>query len=87
MIVIMSTTLAKAMDIENKQWLLFDATAKILGRLAIKIANILRGRDKPIYTPHMDMGDFVIVINAEKVKRTGNTENDKEYMFYSGSQG
>jgi large subunit ribosomal protein L13 len=87
MIVIMSTTLAKAKDIENKRWLLLDANGKILGRLAVKIANILRGRDKPIYTPHMDTGDFVIVINAEKVKLTGNKEDDKEYMFYSGYQG
>jgi large subunit ribosomal protein L13 len=87
MIVIMSTTLAKAKDIENKRWLLLDANGKILGRLAVKIANILRGRDKPIYTPHMDTGDFVIVINAEKVNLTGNKEDDKEYMFYSGYQG
>ncbi|MDR2779422.1 MAG: 50S ribosomal protein L13 [Puniceicoccales bacterium] len=83
----MSTTLATAKDIENKRWLLLDANGKVLGRLAVKIANILRGRDKPLYTPHMDTGDFVIVINAEKVRLTGNKNNNKEYMFYSGYQG
>jgi large subunit ribosomal protein L13 len=83
----MKTTLATVEDVANKKWCLLDADGKILGRLAVKIANILRGRDKPLYTPHMDVGDFVIVINAEKVKLTGNKDNAKEYMFYSGYQG
>ncbi|MDR0693537.1 MAG: 50S ribosomal protein L13 [Puniceicoccales bacterium] len=83
----MSTTLATAKDIEHRRWFLLDAKGKVLGRLAVKIANILRGRNKPMYTPHMDTGDFVIVINAEKVKLTGNKNDAKKYMFYSGYQG
>jgi large subunit ribosomal protein L13 len=64
-----------------------DAKDQILGRLAVNIANALRGRDKPTYTPHVDTGDFVIVINAEKVKLTGAKEEQKKYMFYSGYMG
>jgi large subunit ribosomal protein L13 len=64
-----------------------DADGAILGRLAVQVANILRGRNKPIYTPHMDTGDFVVVINAEKVKVTGKKETDKEFMSYSGWKG
>lgn len=81
----MSTTLAKKEEhsAQQKQWFLFDASEQILGRMAVKIANILRGRHKPTYTPHVDTGDYVIVINAEKVQVTGNKE-EKEYMFYSG---
>ena len=83
----MKTTLAKVEDVENKKWRLIDATDRPLGRLAVVIANILRGRDKAIFTPHMDAGDFVIVINSEKVKLTGSKDVKKEYMFYSGYQG
>ena len=81
----MSTTLAKP-DLEKK-WYLVDAEGKTLGRLAVQIANLLRGRNKPIYTPHIDAGDYVIVINAEKVKVTGNKQEDKQYMFFSGWRG
>ena len=64
-----------------------DATDQVLGRLAVTIANALRGRNKPIYTPHVDTGDYVIVINADKVKLTGSKEEQKRYMFYSGYMG
>jgi large subunit ribosomal protein L13 len=83
----MKTTLATVKDVESKKWCLLDADGKVLGSLAVQIANILRGRNKPLYTPHMDIGDFVIVVNAEKVRLTGDKEQDKEYMFYSGYQG
>ena len=63
---------------------IIDATDKILGRLAAKAATILRGKHKPTFTPHVDTGDMVIVINAEKVKVTGNKLNDKEYQRFSG---
>ena len=82
----MKTTLAKQADLQ-KQWYIIDAEGQVLGRLAVKIANILRGRHKPIYTPHLDTGDFVIVINAAKVVVTGKKEEDKQYMFYSGYMG
>ena len=79
------TTLAKA-DLAKK-WYVIDANGAILGRLAVQVANLLRGRNKPIYTPHIDTGDFVIVINAEKVRLTGDKEEKKVYEFYSGWQG
>ena len=82
----MKTTLAKTGEGERK-WRIVDASGQILGRLAVQVANVLRGRDKPIYTPHVDTGDFVIVINADKVKLTGNKEEQKKYMFYSGYMG
>lgn len=68
----------------ERAWLLVDAEGKTLGRLAVKIANALRGKDKPTYAPHVDTGAFVIVINAEKVKLTGNKEENKIYQRYSG---
>lgn len=78
----MKTTLAK---IDNeKKWYIVDASGQTLGRLSVKIANILRGRHKPIYTPHIDAGDFVVVINADKVKLTGKKEENKRYMFHTG---
>ena len=84
----MKTTLITAETGENeKKWYIIDAEGQILGRLAVKIANLLRGRGKPIYTPHLDLGDFVIVINADKVKLTGKKEKDKQYMFYTGWRG
>ena len=64
-----------------------DAKDQILGRLAVTIADSLRGRDKPIYTPHVDTGDYVVVINAGKVKLSGSKEEQKKYMFYSGYMG
>lgn len=82
----MKTTLAKADEVERK-WRVVDASEQVLGRLAVKIADALRGRDKPVYTPHVDTGDFVVVVNAEKVKLTGNKEEQKQYMFYSGYMG
>lgn len=81
----MNTTIAKKE--EKQQWYLVDATDQVLGRLAVKIANVLRGRNKPIYTPNVDCGDNVIVINAAKVKVTGKKEEKKEYMSYSGFVG
>ncbi len=82
----MKTTLAKA-ETTTHEWRIVDAKDQILGRLAVTIANALRGRDKAIYTPHVDTGDFVVVINAEKVKLTGSKEEQKKYMFYSGYMG
>ncbi|MFN8257003.1 MAG: 50S ribosomal protein L13 [Bacteroidales bacterium] len=71
----------------NKEWLLVDAEGEILGRLASKVAKLLRGKYKPGYTPHVDCGDYVIVINAEKVKLTGNKLTDREYFSHSGYPG
>ena len=82
----MKTYLAKASEVDQK-WLLIDAEGEILGRLAVKIANLLRGRNKTIYTPHVDTGDFVVVVNADRVKLTGNKENKKIYQNYSGYMG
>ena len=82
----MQTFMAKAQDISRK-WYLIDATEKTLGRLATEIATILKGKNKPIYTPHVDTGDFVIVVNAEKVKLTGNKLQDKLYITHSGYPG
>lgn len=82
----MKTTLAKP-ETTTHDWKIVDAKDQILGRLAVSIANALRGRNKPTYTPHVDTGDFVIVINADKVKLTGNKEDQKKYMFYSGYMG
>ena len=79
----MKSYLAKPDQVERK-WVLIDADGEVLGRLAVKIANILRGRNKPQYTPHVDTGDFVVVINAEKVKLTGKKEQNKIYQDYSG---
>ena len=82
----MKTYIPKLAEIERK-WHLVDAEGKILGRLASRIAQILSGKDKPIYTPHLDVGDFVVVINAEKVKVTGNKEEKKIYYWHSGYPG
>lgn len=71
----------------NHQWFVVDATDQRLGRLASEIAMILRGKNKPEYTPHMDTGDFVIVINAEKVKVTGKKRTQKVYLRHSGRPG
>lgn len=82
----MKTYLPKV-DLDQRKWHVIDANGAILGRLAEKCANVLRGRDKPVYTPHLDAGDFVVVINAEKVRLTGKKETDKQYMSYSGWKG
>ncbi|QQR53474.1 50S ribosomal protein L13 [bacterium] len=66
------------------KWRVIDAEGKILGRLATQIADALRGKDKPYYTPHTDCGDYVVVINADKVVMTGQKMSDKEYVTYSG---
>ena len=71
----------------SKEWWLADAEDQVLGRFASKIAQILRGKHKVNFSPHMDMGDFVIIINAEKIKVTGNKETDKTYFKHSGYPG
>ena len=71
----------------SKEWWIVDAEDQILGRFASKIAQIIRGKHKPNFTPHMDMGDFVIVLNAEKIKVTGNKERDKTYFRHTGYPG
>ena len=80
------TFIAKKETVE-RDWYLIDAKDKILGRMASRIAMILQGKTKPIYTPHVDTGDFVIVTNAEKIKLTGNKMNDKAYYTHSGYPG
>ena len=82
----MKTTSIRAEEI-TRDWYLVDADNQILGRLASRVAQILRGKNKPYFTPHMDMGDFVVIINAEKVKVTGNKEADKTYFRHSGYPG
>jgi len=82
----MSTYMAKPGEVEGK-WHIVDADGKVLGRLAAKIAMILQGKHKPTYTPHVDTGDFVIVINAEKIKVTGQKGNVVEYETYSRHPG
>lgn len=82
----MKTYYAKPNEVE-REWLLIDAEDVVLGRLAAEVAQILRGKKKPQYTPHVDTGDFVIVINAEKVKVTGNKMLDKEYYHHTGFPG
>ena len=77
---------AKPTDIE-REWHVVDAENQIVGRLASKVASILRGKHKPSYTPHMDTGDHVIVINADKVRLSGNKETDKEYFRHTGYPG
>ncbi len=72
------------MSDQNIEWRVIDAEGKILGRLATQIADALRGKDKPYYTPHTDCGDYVVVINADKVVMTGQKMSDKEYVTYSG---
>ena len=71
----------------EKQWILIDANNEVLGRLASQIAKILRGKNKPSYTPHADCGDYVVVINADKVKLTGNKMTDKVYTRHTGFPG
>jgi len=82
----MKTYLPKVSEIEKK-WILFDADQQVLGKLAVQIADALRGKDQPTYTPHLDTGANVIVINAEKVVLTGAKNEKKEYATYSGYMG
>lgn len=81
-----TTYIAKAADIERK-WLVVDAADKTLGRLASEVASILKGKKKPIYTPFIDTGDYVIVVNAEKVAVTGKKLSDKVYRHHTGWTG
>jgi large subunit ribosomal protein L13 len=82
----MKTYLPKV-NLDQRKWRVIDADGAVLGRLAAQVADLLRGKDKPVFTPHLDAGDFVVVINAEKVRVTGKKETDKRYMTYSGWKG
>lgn len=82
----MKTYSAKPLEVERK-WYLIDAEGKTLGRLAVTVADILRGKNKPQYTPNVDTGDFVIVINADKIVVTGRKETDKKYYHHTGYPG
>lgn len=82
----MKSFIAKPHEVERK-WYLIDAEGKTLGRLSTEVASILRGKRKPIYTPHVDTGDYVIIVNAEKVAVTGNKLKDKVYKRHTGYPG
>ena len=82
----MKTYHAKPGEIEQ-EWLLIDATDQVLGRVATKAAQLLKGKHKPQYTPHVDTGDFVVIINAEKIRLTGNKATQKAYYSHSGFPG
>jgi len=82
----MSTISAKPAEVE-RDWYLVDASGKTLGRLASEIARRLRGKHKPVYTPHVDTGDYIVVINAEKIHVSGNKVTDKKYFRHSGYPG
>jgi len=82
----MKTHLPKV-NLDQRKWHIIDADGVVLGRLAAQVANILRGKNKAVFTPHLDAGDFVVVVNAEKIRVTGKKETDKEYMTYSGWKG
>jgi len=82
----MGTFSAKSSEVQP-QWWVIDAADQVLGRVAVKAANLLRGKEKAIYTSHVDTGDYVVVVNAEKVRVTGKKETDKTYMSFSGFVG
>lgn len=82
----MKTYTVKASEIE-RGWYVVDAQGRVLGRLASEVARILRGKHKPTYSPHLDVGDYVIVVNAEKVRLTGKKADQKEYFRHSGYMG
>ena len=82
----MKTFSAKAAEVTH-EWFVIDATDKVLGRVASEVALRLRGKHKAIYTPHVDTGDFIVVVNAEKIRVTGNKANDKVYYRHSGYPG
>ena len=82
----MKTFSAKASDVTRKWWVI-DAKDQVLGQVAVKATKLLRGKEKPIFTPHVDTGDFVIVINAEKVRVSGKKEDQKTFMSFSGFVG
>ena len=79
----MKTKSLKASEI-SKEWYIANAEGKTLGRFASEVAKVLRGKHKPSFTPHMDMGDFVVVVNADKIQVSGNKESDKTYFKHSG---
>ena len=79
----MKTFSAKPQEVERK-WYVIDAADKVLGRVAVEAANILRGKNKTIFTPHVDCGDFVIIVNADKVVLTGRKYTDKKYYWHTG---
>ncbi|MER3414916.1 MAG: 50S ribosomal protein L13 [Gemmataceae bacterium] len=82
----MTTYMAKPNEVERRWWLV-DATDQIVGRLAVRLARILMGKHRPQYTPHVDTGDFIVVINAEKVRLTGKKSQTKVYHWYTGYPG
>jgi large subunit ribosomal protein L13 len=82
----MKTFSAKVSQVPRKWWLI-DAKDQVLGRVAVKAANLLRGKEKSVFTPHVDTGDFVIVVNADKVRVTGKKEEQKTFMSFSGYVG
>ncbi len=82
----MKTFAAKAEDIDRKWWIV-DAKDQVLGQLAVQVANVLRGKNKPTFTPNVDTGDFVVVINADQVRLTGKKEEQKIYTRFSGYVG
>lgn len=82
----MKTISAKPDSVQH-DWYVIDATDKVLGRLATEVARYLRGKHKPIYTPHVDTGDYIVIINADKVRVTGNKEDDKIYHHHTGFPG
>ena len=82
----MKTYYAKPLEVE-REWVVIDATDQVLGRVAAKAAHILKGKHKPQYTPHVDTGDFVIIVNADKIRMTGTKAISKEYYRHSGFPG
>lgn len=82
----MSTFSAKPAEVQ-RDWFVIDATDKVLGRVATEVARRLRGKHKPIYTPHVDTGDYIIIVNAEKIRVTGNKFKDKTYYHHTGYPG
>lgn len=82
----MKTFSAKAAEVPRKWWII-DAKDQVLGRVAVKAANLLRGKEKSVFTPHVDTGDFVVVVNADKVRVTGKKEEQKTFMSFSGYVG
>lgn len=83
----MKTYLAKTSDQSAREWFHVDATDQVLGRLAVKLATILMGKHKPTYTPHIDMGDFVVVTHVDKIRVTGRKREQKTYPYYTGYRG
>jgi large subunit ribosomal protein L13 len=83
----MNKTIQPSLATLDRQWFVVDAADQTLGRLASEVAQVLRGKNKPTYTPHLDTGDFVVVINAEKVRVTGNKATQKVYKRHSGRPG